>query len=225
MKQAALHASLRSLSALLIPSVLFLLTACTISAPREAVIPSTSDEAETALDASEAIMHTRTGSTLEERMLPSGMLEIGHPNAPVAFTLFTNHSCTYCHTFDRLLTDRILTEFVENGSVRMTIVPVPLQAYPTSTRHTALLSCALQQGKGWPMHRALFHGEPTNEQLTLMDIDTDALDTCLTTVGSGTLLPASNVTLVPSYTINETPYTGLPEWSELRGQINAAGSL
>ena len=206
---------------LLLPALLFL-SACTIPAPRDLPAAEPFDALDTVILPPESSPISATGSSLEERILPSGLLEIGHPEAPVAFTLFTNHSCDYCRTFDRTLTHRLLTEFVENGSVRLTVVPVPLQKYPESARQAALLSCALQQSKGWPMHRALFDGEPTDEHLSMMDMDTDALETCLTSVGSGSLLPASNVTLVPSYAINKTMYTGLPEWPELRGQINAA---
>lgn len=155
-------------------------------------------------------------------MLPSGMLEIGHPQAPVAFTLFTHHSCAYCRTFDAMLTDRILTEFVERGRVRLTVVPVPLQKYPESTEQMLLLSCATKQGKGWAMHRALFDGQPSEERLRAMEIDGDALETCTASSDNDRLLPPSTVTLVPSYAINDTLYTGLPEWPELRGQINEA---
>lgn len=186
-------------------AVLLLFSACTMPASQPTPV----------LDVSDASRSTVTQTVY------SGALTLGNPDAPISFVLFTHHSCTYCKTFDRAFTDRLLTEFVETNLIRLIIVPVPLQKYPESARQERLLACAIQQEKGLPMHRSLFDGEPTEEQLMDIGIDPALLSTCTET---GTLITPtpSNVSLVPSYTINGTLYKGLPEWAELRGQIKEA---
>lgn len=168
---------------------------------------------------------------LTERTLSGGLLEIGDEKAPVSITLFLNHSSPYSQRFFHYLLPRLTEDFVRRGKVRIDIVAIAFKKYPESASDASALFCATAQGKGQKMNDLLFGlgVTPTEQkkQRRLMGIDEDPYQACLKGAAVQSALSAQSamaasrdVTLVPTYFINETKYVGLPEYADLRGQMN-----
>ena len=97
---------------------------------------------------------TGTGA-LAERLLPTGVIDIGLRNAPVTFLLFTEHYSRYTREFQREHFSQLLKDFIEPGFLHFQIVILPLKKYPKSEEAAAGLLCAAMQGKGMFMHHTL----------------------------------------------------------------------
>lgn len=158
------------------------------------------------------------------------VLELGDAEADVHMTIFTNHACAYCREFHRTIMPRLNDEFVREGLVHVTIVPFALNKYASSMRAALLQVCALRQGKGLEMNDLLFTHAPDTPafrtQLNTFGFDGGALQTCTDSAeakaavdAQKTLAQSHNVTVVPSYMIDDTLFKGLPEYADLRGQI------
>lgn len=167
---------------------------------------------------------------LTERSLSGGLLEVGAAEAPVTMTLFINHDSPYSQRFFRELLPRLTQDRVQSATVRIGFVPVAFKKYPKSDVHAAMLYCAMQQGKGQAMNDLLFGitaaGADFKKQLKIMGIDGALYDACLksptlqmTLAAQEAMAAERDVTLVPTYFINDKKYVGLPEYADLRGQI------
>src|SRR3990167_3529180 len=94
--------------------------------------------------------------TIEERLLPGGILEIGSSDAPVALLLFTNHACRYCQDFHQTLLPVLFADYVYAGKLRIDLVPFGMKKYQDSESSATAAYCAAMQGKGLPLHDLLF---------------------------------------------------------------------
>lgn len=167
-----------------------------------------------------------------EQFQSGGILLMGQKNAPVSMILFVNHASPYSQQFHTTLLPRLIEDFVSKNTLQIGIVPVALAKYPQSDSTASMLICATLQGKGQAMNDLLFSkANPATLQKQIADIGMvpATLQDCLkgtqvqTALAEEKALAASfNVTLVPSYVINDTLSVGLPEYADLRGQINAA---
>lgn len=178
---------------------------------------------------------TQTGTEVRigERILASGVLEIGSANAPVSLLLFTNHACDYCGDFQEELVPRLTSEFVRDGRVRIGIVPFAMGKYPNSKQAAGFLLCSARQGRGIDVNALLFKENMTaaTAQTAINDLqlNREQLESCLQDETITAMIDAQQsfakslgITLVPTYFINGKIYTGLPEYSDLRGQIEEA---
>lgn len=174
---------------------------------------------------------TSTGVTVSERILSGGMLELGSAQARLAMLLFTNHSCGYCQDFHRTLLPRLLNDFVVNGKLRIDIVPFAMDKYPASNTTASLMLCAAEQGHGQVINDLLFSqsdSKTVKKKMTATGLDMADLDGCIHGQRMQAILnhlaefaASKNIALAPSYILAATTYTGLPEYADLRGQINA----
>ena len=172
-----------------------------------------------------------TGLPIEERLLENGALEIGSAKAKRVMTLFTNHDCEYCQDFQNNLLPHLIQNYVSKGKLRIDIVPFKMAKYPNSDASAAIVICAATQGKGAAMNQLLFANvdkKTLRKNIADLKLDFKALDGC--TSGqwveeqlqkTSTVSDAHHITLVPSYILGEKTFTGLPEWSDLRGQVDA----
>src|SRR3989338_150348 len=53
-----------------------------------------------------------------ERLLETGIVEIGRRDAPLVLLTFTNHSCRSCRGFQEKIFPRLLKDFIEPGILR-----------------------------------------------------------------------------------------------------------
>jgi len=174
-----------------------------------------------------------SGAIITERVLPTGSMEIGAADAPVSLVLFTNHFCAYCRDFHEELMPRLMADYVTPGKVRVTVVPFLLQKYTESDPAALSFICGAAQGKGLAMHDLLFRERVNSPAfrtaLTEIKVDGAQLQTCMESDGARSTVDALqsvahslNVSLVPAYFIDGTKFTGLPEYADMRGQIEEA---
>lgn len=159
-------------------------------------------------------------TSIAERVLPGGILEIGKADAPVSLLVFTNHSCSYCRQFHREQFPRLLAEYVADGLVRVNIVPFQLQKYPQSAHQASLSLCAARQGQGRAAQDALYDpnaAEPAGLQDCLRD-PSIAEELKVQRAWARAL----GVELIPTFIINGQRVTGLPDYAELRGELDGA---
>jgi len=172
-----------------------------------------------------------TGSTVAERLLATGILEIGEANAPLTLLLFTEHHARYCREFQRDMMPRLVEEFVEPGVLRLQVVILPLKKYPQSQTAAAALLCAAEQERGFDLHDILSDKldrerlEPRHyaEELKL---DMELFDECLADEGTALVLEQQRtwshslaVSLVPTFFLNGEKLVGLPYYADLKGMI------
>ncbi len=169
----------------------------------------------------------------DERVLDSGVLQLGDVNAPVLVTVYINHASPYSRAFTDDYLPKLLAGFVRRGELKLTIVSIPFQKYPNSRAEAAGLLCAARQGKGLAMHRALAALSVRTDAsmrtaATDLAVDPAAFDACLrdpatsTAIDEQASLAASNgATLVPSFDFDaETEMVqGLMDYPDLRGRI------
>lgn len=175
-----------------------------------------------------------TGSLLSERLLSSGLLELGNRDAPHAMLLVTEHRCSYCKNFFVEHMPALEREWIEPGNLRLTIGILPLKKYAGSTEMSAALLCAGTQDKGLPMHRLLFERTGSDRSSLLsyartLKLDDKHFGECLSSTETAATLEEQQswlrslgVTVVPTYFIDGKQYTGLPYAADLEGQIEEA---
>lgn len=158
-------------------------------------------------------------------------LSMGKADAPLTLLVFTNHSCTYCREFHDALLPRLKEDFVNKGLMRLDVAILPIAKYPSSEMETAALFCAMEQGKSWEMHESLFSltdrsrkgivaaAKTLNMNAKKIDACLDASTTASFVEAHGSLAKTLNVTLVPTFFLNDEKLVGLPSYADLRGWI------
>lgn len=176
---------------------------------------------------------TESGS-LAERMLETGVLEIGNPQAPMTLLLFTEHHCGYCRQFLFEIYPRIKTDFLEAGTLKLQIAMLPLQKYQQSTDASLGFICSAAQGKGLTMHDALFRNPNKSREAILsyavdLKLSTALLDDCMKSARTKMLLEAQQtwaqslrVDVVPTFFLNGEKFIGLPYYPDIKGRIMEA---
>src|SRR3989344_183028 len=178
---------------------------------------------------SAVVPFTGTGA-LPERILPTGILEIGHANAPIVLFAFTNHSCRYCAEFEQDYLPRLVEDFIRAGHLRYQVAILKLQKYPSSQLAAAAVLCAAEQRKGLPMHAALF--QSTLDRRSILDkaeslaLDTAAFGACLDEESTTlvidqhqSLAQTLDVEYVPTFFYNGEEAIGLPAYADMRGRL------
>lgn len=216
---------------------LLALCACTVpSVPPPAVPaqPSSATGSAASEPQAEPAPPAGTGSAvIDERLLPSGMAEVGAANAPVSLTLFTNAECGYCRDFHEDLLPRLMNDYVRTGRVRLAVSPFIVRKYAGSEATALAQICAARQGKGMAMQDLLFRERVDTPAyrtaLAAMEVDQNELARCVDDASARAVMDARQaaaaalgVTLIPSYVIQDRLYTGLPDYPDLRGQIEEA---
>jgi protein-disulfide isomerase len=187
-------------------------------------------------DNAEAIeRQTGTGTDLliVERLLPTGLIEIGDRDAELSLLLFTEHHCRYCKEFYREQFPLLLRDYINQGKLRLQIGILPLRKYIHSENGALGLLCAAAQGKGIPMHELLFElGAKDREVLmseaATSDLDLEMFTTCLDNPETKSILEQQkslarslDIDLVPTFFLNGEKSVGLPHYADLRGMIDA----
>lgn len=169
-----------------------------------------------------------TGVVLGERLLPHGVLEIGHSNAPLTLLVVTNPFCRYCKEFHEDLLPILEEAYVAGGVLKVQIVMLDLRKYPGSISFAQRLLCAGEQKRGREMLWLLFdQAHQTTENLrSLRGLDAAAMDACATSPRTQEILASQqswlhslSVTLIPTFFLNGEKSVGLPEERDLRGWI------
>lgn len=175
---------------------------------------------------------TATGTVrIPERLLPSGILEIGDAAAKHTLLVVTEHHCRYCGDFQSEQFPRLQTEFLENGTLKLHIVILPIRKYAGSEDGAAALLCAAAEGRGLPMHELLLERDAFDASSLLayardLGIPETSFSTCMSNEGTRAVLRSQaawlrslHVTLVPTFFLDGERATGLPYYADLKGWI------
>ncbi len=191
-----------------------LLTACT------ALQPQTPVEQTGTVSISQSNSRS-SRSRIIGSLASSGTLVTGKSTAPVTLLLFTNHNCAYCKDFEYGIVPRLVSDYIETGKVTMITVPFTIQKYPDSALHARTLLCGVLGGSGTLTNRQLFDGVAKFPSLaSCLTDENETLDALLQAQQS--LATSLEVTVVPTYFLNGQKFMGLPEYADLRGQIEEA---
>ncbi|MDP7247501.1 MAG: thioredoxin domain-containing protein [Candidatus Peribacteraceae bacterium] len=168
---------------------------------------------------------------LAERLLATGVIDIGRRDAPVTLLLFTEHHAKYARDFQLDLFPRLYSDFIEEGMLKFQIAILPLKKYPGSQNAATGLICSAMQSKGMAMHQILSDKldaerlEPEH-YATELGLDMEKFNECMTSEEIGIILKQQkawskglDVTLVPTYFINGEKFIGLPYYADLNGAI------
>ena len=92
----------------------------------------------------------------------SGAAVLGSESAPVTIVEFTDYQCPFCARHARSTLPSLISEFVDQGTVRYVIRDLPLEMHPLATPSARAARCASGQGakQYWQYHDALFHAQP-----------------------------------------------------------------
>ncbi|MBI1813048.1 thioredoxin domain-containing protein [Candidatus Peregrinibacteria bacterium] len=173
-------------------------------------------------------------SMVPERLLDSGLLEVGNADAPLVLLGLTHHSCAYCREFFQTVFPRLLSEEIATGKLRYQIALLPIRKYPESDMQARGLFCAAKQGKGLLMHQMLFERGATDEATLLLRARElhlekkefraclEANATQLVMAGEASLPASLGVTVVPTFFLNGEKSIGLPTYADMRGRIGEA---
>jgi|CXWL01.1.fsa_nt_gi protein-disulfide isomerase len=222
---------------LILGLALLALAACTTAAQQANIGATGAEYKETTSEKSSSISSLNSASSssafeVTERIQSGGILQIGSADAPVSMLLFINHGSDYSQQFMHALLPRLMEDFVSKEILQIGIIPVEFQKYPQSQMSAAMLLCATMQGKGRAMNDLLFtqvNAATIQKQIGAMGLELQRMQDCMKSdklknllIDQSNLAQSFNITLVPSYTLNGAVFTGLPEYADLRGQVEEA---
>lgn len=218
-------------------SCALLLAACTAARPLSPPVPENlppvpQQDFTTAEHDSEAKPLPVELPTVSGSLSPTGVLQLGNPDAPVVLLVFTNHACRYCREFHGHHLPRLTDAFVRSGQLRIDIAMHPLRKYPESQLGAMAMLCSAEHAA--EMDRMLSELSPITNA-TVGNIvkqegwgevrfwecmQSDAPAEMLTRLQS--LADSLGADLVPTFFINGEQIVGLPEYAELRATIDEA---
>jgi protein-disulfide isomerase len=113
---------------------------------------------------------------------------IGEDSAPVTVIEYSDFSCPHCYDLSQY-TDRLIEEYVRDGSLRIVYKPVSFVNPPYSIPAAQAAVCAAQQGKFWEMQDQIWslyaakspagYTRPNLvDQAVAIGLDQNAFETC-----------------------------------------------
>lgn len=178
------------------------------------------------------IKEVSTGSDLG-RYYVSGILEKGAINAPLQLAIFTEYHCPYCADFKNDHLVRLEEDFIEDGHLRVVMIPSVINKYPNSAVAIKGLLCAGAQGAldrmdGILTSRSNKHRSSLLEYAEELALDKESFETCLDAPETQEKVDAlvrlaenSDVSLYPTLFFENTKMTGLPYYADLKAMISA----
>jgi len=213
----------------------FTLAACTFTPtqPPAAPEPTPAPALQPAEERTEPVSESELELELDtiERLLPTGILEIGHSDAPSTLLLFTEHHARYCREFQRDFFPQLQKDFIDPGLLKLQIAIFPLQKYEQSQAAATALLCAAEQGQGLALHNELSEKLdrerlPPRKYAEALALDMDVFDECTQNEGIALVLEQQQslarslgVSLVPTFFLNGEKLVGLPYYADLKGMI------
>jgi protein-disulfide isomerase len=92
---------------------------------------------------------------------------LGKADAPVKILEYADFECPACGHFATVTEPDVRKRLIDTGIASLTFLDFPLSQHRNSQAASNAAACADEQGKFWPMHDALFNGQPDwNTQAT-----------------------------------------------------------
>jgi protein-disulfide isomerase len=92
------------------------------------------------------------------RPAPVGVV-LGPDSAKIEITEFSDFECPYCARFAILTMPDVRQRLIPTGLVKWRYMNFPLEGHANSPAAHLAAACALDQGKFWEMHDALYAGQ------------------------------------------------------------------
>lgn len=172
---------------------------------------------------------TATGMILADiphRMTESGLLEIGSKEARHTLLLFVTPGSPYSVAYVETLLPRVVRDFLGHGQLRIHVAFMPFSRYPKTVETTRTLLCAARTLKGTEVLSALVRSPDAYATAAPAGMTLKDLRAC---EGSAEIaaLAALHASLARSLEVTQVPVTfldgekqvGLPEWTDLRAQL------
>ena len=115
---------------------------------------------------------------------------LGPDSAPVEIVEYSDFECPYCARFTILTMPDVRQRLIPTGRLRWRFMNFPLEGHANSPVAHLAASCALEQGKFWEMHDALYQGQndwvsDNNPERRFLDyarrigLNTDSFKVCI----------------------------------------------
>ena len=173
--------------------------------------------------------------------IPTNGTILGSPNAPISLTIYEDPQCPACGLFESSVRPFLTGTYIGTGIVKveskMIAIVDPISGTESHDAAVAAL-CALDQGKFWPFHDALYANQQTENTggfardrllaiAAKVGLDTAKLSTCLddpanlATVNANTKAATdAGLTATPTIFVNGVKWqTGSPTWDQLDAEI------
>lgn len=95
---------------------------------------------------------------------------IGDAFAPVTIVQFVDYECPFCKRFSEEVLPQIKEQYIDNGRVKFVFREFPLTSHQLAQSSATAAQCALQQGKYYEMHNALYNRKPVQDSRELIKI-------------------------------------------------------
>ncbi len=178
-----------------------------------------------------SIPTTETGDTLAVRLLDSGIILIGSPDAPVTLTEVLDYGCEYCRDFHLQYFPLLTSTYLRSGKISLTLIYAPLSDASRLAAEAAV--CAIEQDAFLPMHEKLLNLQLIDEKSLQsigksLKLDMKKWQACRTSafakgiVDTHVKLEASrNANRVPAFSIGDDHWIGIVSALELQAKIDA----
>ena len=181
--------------------------------------------------------------------VPSGALEpkgviLGPDSAKVEITEFSDFECPWCARFAILTMPDVRERLIPTGRVKWRYMNFPLEGHANSPAAHLVAACALEQGKFWEMHDALYMGQndwvaeknPMRrflEYANRIGLNADSLRACVTAkrpwpeiqaekCEGVRLMQASNTQeATPTFFVNGRVFRGMPIYDDLKHMVDS----
>ncbi len=169
---------------------------------------------------------------IQKSFTAEGFPQIGHPQAPVRITEYSNFSCPSCRVFHEETLPGLL-DGIRNNRINFTFVPIAVNlAIPNAEGSARAALCAGQQGLFFEMHDMLFEwqglyvnqafvGNRLSAGAEALGLDMNAWNQCLNTESITTVLEDAQIAAT-SVGSTGTPFVTIGRIDEQPRQVSAS---
>jgi protein-disulfide isomerase len=171
--------------------------------------------------------------------------ELGAGSAPVVLEVYSDYQCPVCGRFARDYLSRLVTDFVQPGTLRIVDRPIAILDPPGGTESLDAAVgavCAGRQDRYWAYHDYLmanqdgenegaFRPEVLRSIAEATDLDLEAWQACFEDPAVGRQVrsetaaaAAAGIRSTPTFILNGQPIVGLVAYEDLAGAIRALAS-
>jgi protein-disulfide isomerase len=111
-----------------------------------------------------------------------GAAVIGNPRATVGILEFSDFECPFCERFARESMPGVKAKLIDTGQVLFAFRNLPLPMHSGARRKAESAVCALEQGRFWQAHDALFQMNKSDSSLNplgALELETGRFQTCI----------------------------------------------
>jgi protein-disulfide isomerase len=165
---------------------------------------------------------------------------MGEQNATITLVEYSDFECPYCKKYFNETFAKIKTNYVDTGKIKYQFKHFPLNIHPKAPAAGEAAECALEQGKFWEMHDALFTNQSawgqSSKHLDLfkqyaaeLKLDTQKFNDCLDSNSKAAFVQSEyqeglekNLSGTPTIFINGQKIVGAQPYSVFENAIENA---